>query len=112
MEINLNFSGITRHDDEFLIAARAGVEGAFTQLMMQYKFAIYFLLLKMVNNRKEAEDLTFEVLGKALTNIHQYNPQLAFSTWLFQIVLNIAIEHLHNKSVAVSLEFIAENDMP
>ena len=105
MEINPNLSDNARHDVELVIAARAGDEKAYSRLMKRYKDAIYFMLLKMVNNKTDAEDLAIEAFGKAFANIHQYEPQFAFSTWLFRIASNNAIDHLRKKRVAtVSLE--------
>lgn len=111
MEINPNLSENARHDIEFVDAARLGDEKAFTQLLKRYKDAIYFMLLKMVNNKSDAEDLTIEAFGKAFTNIHQYEPQFAFSTWLFRIASNNAIDYLRRKKVAtVPLETSVGND--
>jgi RNA polymerase sigma factor (sigma-70 family) len=105
MEINPNLSGNARHDVELVIAAREGDEKAFVALMRRYKDTIYFMLLKMVNNRTDAEDLTLEAFGKAFTNIHQYAPQFAFSTWLFRIASNNAIDFMRKKkAVTVPLE--------
>ena len=69
MEINPNLSENARHDSELIIAARSGVEKAFEQLMKRYKEAIYFMLLKMVHNKTDAEDLTIEAFEKAFINI-------------------------------------------
>jgi RNA polymerase sigma-70 factor (ECF subfamily) len=99
MEINPNLSENARHDAELIIAARSGVEKAFAQLMSRYKDAIYFMLLRMVKNKLDAEELTIEAFGKAFTNIHQYEPQYAFSTWLFRIASNNAIDYLRKKRV-------------
>ena len=99
MEINPNLSGNALIDLELVIAARSGNGQAFTQLMKRYKDAIYFMLLKMVNNKEDAEDLAIEAFGKAFTNIHQYEPQFAFSTWLFRIASNNAIDHMRKKKV-------------
>ena len=111
MEINLNLSENARHDIDFVNAARAGDEKAFTHLLKRYKDAIYFMLLKMVNNKTDAEDLTIEAFGKAFANIHQYEPQFAFSTWLFRIASNNAIDYLRkNKVVTVPLEPLASTD--
>ena len=65
--------------------------------MNRYKDAIYFMLLKMVNNRADAEDLTIEAFGKAFTNLHQYSPKFAFSTWLFRIASNNGIDFLRKR---------------
>ena len=97
MEINPNLSENARHDAELILAARSGVEKAFGQLMVRYKDAIYFMLLRMVKNKMDAEELTIEAFGKAFTNIHQYEPQFAFSTWLFRIASNCAIDHRHRQ---------------
>jgi len=99
MEINPNLSKNAKHDAELIIAARAGEEKAFSQLMMRYKDAIYFMLHKMVKNKLDAEELTIEAFGKAFINIHQYEPQFAFSTWLFCIASNSAIDHLRKKRI-------------
>ncbi len=99
MEINPNLSENARRDAELIVAARSGVEKAFAQLMSRYKDAIYFMLLRMVKNKLDAEELTIEAFGKAFTNIHQYEPQFAFSTWLFCIASNNAIDHLRKKRV-------------
>lgn len=112
MEINPNLSDNARHDAELILAARSGVENAFTQLMKRYKDAIYFMLLKMVNNKTDAEDLTIEAFGKAFININQYEPRFAFSTWLFSIASNNAIDHLRKKRIAVvPLEPLVENEI-
>jgi RNA polymerase sigma-70 factor (ECF subfamily) len=55
------------------------------------------MLLKMVNNRNDAEDLTLEAFGKAFKNLHQYSPTYAFSTWLFKIASNNCIDFLRRK---------------
>ena len=99
MEINPNLSENARHDFELVLAARSGNEKAFAQLMKRYKDAIYFMLLKMVYNKEDAEDLAIEAFGKAFANISQYEPQFAFSTWLFRIASNNAIDHLRKKRV-------------
>ena len=105
MEISPNLSENARHDLELVIAARSGNEKAYALLMKRYKDAVYFMLLKMVYNKEDAEDLTIEAFAKAFTNINQYEPQFAFSTWLFRIASNNAIDHLRKKRVStVSLD--------
>jgi RNA polymerase sigma-70 factor (ECF subfamily) len=55
------------------------------------------MLLKMVNNRDDADDLTIEAFGKAFKNLHQYTPDFAFSTWLFKIATNNCIDFIRRK---------------
>ena len=89
--------------------ALQGDEKAFARLLSRYKDTIYFMLLKMLNNRSDAEDLTLEAFGKAFKNLHQYSPTYAFSTWLFKIASNNCIDFLRRKKgVLISLESDSE----
>ncbi len=93
----VNLSEKAQQDYELVQRALNGDEHAFTRLLARYKDAIYFMLLKMVNNRSDAEDLTLEAFGKAFKNLHQYSPTYAFSTWLFKIASNNCIDYLRRK---------------
>lgn len=84
---------------------------AFTDLMDRYRDSIFFMLLKMVNNRDDAEDLTIEAFGKAFNRLHQYTPNYAFSTWLFKIATNNCIDFLRKKKKNVlSIDNRLENE--
>ncbi|MFN9595227.1 MAG: RNA polymerase sigma factor [Bacteroidota bacterium] len=74
-----------------------GDQKAYAELMSRYKDSIYFMLLKMVNNRDDADDLTIEAFGKAFRNLKQYTPDYAFSTWLFKIATNNCIDFIRKK---------------
>jgi RNA polymerase sigma factor (sigma-70 family) len=78
-------------------AVEGGDQKAYAELMSRYKDSIYFMLLKMVNNRDDADDLTIEAFGKAFKNIRQYTPDYAFSTWLFKIATNNCIDFIRKK---------------
>lgn len=78
-------------------AMNDGDQKAYAELMSRYKDSIYYMLLKMVNNRDDAEDLTIEAFGKAFKNIKQYTPDYAFSTWLFKIATNNCIDFIRKK---------------
>ncbi len=86
-----------KQDYALVRAALNGDEKAFAKLLARYKDTIYFMLLKMVNNKSDAEDLTLEAFGKAFNNLHQYSPHYAFSTWLFKIASNNCIDFLRKK---------------
>ena len=86
-------------DIELVQQAVVGNQRAYAELMERYKDAIYFMLLKMVNNSADAEDLTIEAFGKAFKNIRQYTANFAFSTWLFKIASNNAIDFMRKKKL-------------
>ena len=73
-----------------VIAARSGNGKAQSQLREHYKDAIFYMLLKMVNNKAEAEALAVEAFETAFANIHQCNPEYPISIWLFRIASNNA----------------------
>ncbi len=117
MEINPNLSDKAKYDLDLVEEAVNGDQKAFAELMGRYRDAIYFMLLKMVNNKSDAEDLTIEAFGKAFKNIHQYSPNYAFSTWLFKIASNNCIDFLRKKrnnlvSIDGSHNEDKENDQP
>ncbi|MFA5326386.1 MAG: sigma-70 family RNA polymerase sigma factor [Prolixibacteraceae bacterium] len=110
MELNPQLSDKAQYDFLLVESALAGEEKAFAKLMSRYKDAIYFMLLKMVNNKNDAEDLTLEAFGKAFKNLQQYSPNYAFSTWLFKIATNNCIDFLRKRrGVYVSIENNQEN---
>jgi RNA polymerase sigma factor (sigma-70 family) len=74
-----------------------GDQKAYAELMGRYRESVYFMLLKMVNNKDDAEDLTIEAFGKAFKRLSQYTPNFAFSTWLFRIATNNAIDYIRRK---------------
>jgi len=107
----LNLSDKALHDYDLVQKALEGDEKAFTRLLSRYRDAIFFMLLKMVNNRNDAEDLTLEAFGKAFKNLHQYSPTYAFSTWLFKIASNNCIDFLRRKKGSyVAIENEDTND--
>src|SRR6056297_891552 len=113
MDVNPNLSTKAKHDFKLVKLAINGDEKAYAELMDRYKDAIYYMLLKMVNNKNDAEDLTIEAFGKAFKNIEQYTPNYAFSTWLFKIATNNCIDFIRKKKAnVISIDQAEEeNDM-
>jgi len=97
MEINSNLSEKAKVDLILVERAVNGDQKAYAELMGRYRDAIYFMLLKMVNNKSDAEDLTIEAFGKAFKNLNQYTPNFAFSTWLFKIASNNCIDYMRKR---------------
>jgi len=113
MEVNPNLSDKARYDYDLVQRAVKGDQRSYAELMGRYRDAIYFMLLKMVNNKSDAEDLTIEAFGKAFKNLGQYSPNYAFSTWLFKIASNNCIDFLRKKRtnlVSIDSANDAENE--
>jgi RNA polymerase sigma-70 factor (ECF subfamily) len=98
MEINPNFSERAKEDFALVLDAQQNKQPkAFEALLLRYKDPVFYLVLKMVHNRDDAEDLTIEVFGKIFNNIHSYNPKWAFSTWLYKSATNNAIDFIRKR---------------
>lgn len=105
MELNNSLSDKAQQDLDLVESARNGDQQAYAQLLGKYRDAIYFMLLKMVNNPVDADDLTIEAFGKAFKNLNQYTPNFAFSTWLFKIASNNCIDFIRKQRTnTVSLD--------
>ena len=97
--MNSNLSEKAQFDVRLVERAKKDDQAAYAQLMERYREAIYYMLLKMVNNASDAEDLTIEAFSKAFKNLEQYTPNFAFSTWLFKIASNNCIDFIRKKRI-------------
>jgi RNA polymerase sigma-70 factor, ECF subfamily len=79
--------------------ARAGREAAYRELIRRYERPIFALLFRMVRDRELAEDLSQETFVKALNAIESYRPEFKFSSWIFKIANNAAIDHLRRREL-------------
>jgi RNA polymerase sigma factor (sigma-70 family) len=83
---------------------------AYAELLQRYRESVYFMMMKMCNNRDDAEDLTIEAFGRAFKKLEQYSPDFAFSTWLFKIASNNAIDFLRKKKQKFSVSLDNKTD--
>ncbi len=95
-----NFSHLSpkaQEDLNWIEKAKKGDQTAFEQLLKKYRLSLYASVLKIVKTKDAAEDIVFETFAKAFSRLEEYNPKFAFSTWLFRIGINKAIDSLRNK---------------
>jgi RNA polymerase sigma-70 factor (ECF subfamily) len=65
----------------------------------RYERPIFSLIYRIVRDRALAEDLAQETFIKVLNGIKSYNPEYKFSSWIFKIANNAAIDQLRRKSL-------------
>lgn len=75
---------------------RSGSHEAFKQLVEHYQEYTFRLAFKIVCNENDAKDVVQDSFIKVWRNINSYKPSAKFSTWLYKIVTNTAID-LHRK---------------
>lgn len=94
MEINYSNKFQNKEIYDLVYRAKKGDEMAYKELLTRYYKAVFYLIKKMVKNETDAEDLTIEVFTKVFMNIDMYTETHSFSTWLFKIASNHAIDFI------------------
>ena len=77
--------------------AQRGDQAAYTDLVRRYQDRVHRFVLRMVGSREEALELTQEAFIKAWQALPEWRPQAAFSTWLFRIASNLAMDALRRR---------------
>ena len=83
-------------------------QGAFALLLEKYRCSLMTHILKYVTVVEDAEDICQRSFEKAFMNIDKYNSQYAFSTWLYNIAQNEAIDHLRRSRASINSVPISE----
>ena len=86
-------------DQDVVEWAKRGHDAAFRELVRRYERPVFSLLYRMVRDRALAEDLAQETFVKVLNGLGSYNPQFRFSSWIFKIANNAAIDQLRKREL-------------
>lgn len=84
-------------DIRLMLRVRDDDAAAFTELVSHYQNRLVGIMHHVVGNAEEAEDLAQEVFLRIYRNRKKYTPQAKFSTWLFTIANNLALNALRNR---------------
>ena len=88
----------TRATDEELVAAILEGEAAlYTDLVERYRGRLINYLNRFLGNPQESEELSQEVFLRVYRALDRYNPQYRFSTWLFRVARNAAIDLIRKR---------------
>ena len=74
--------------------AQRGDERAFTLIVRTYETPVYNYVLRLVNDRALAEDLTQEVFLRVFQGLPKFTLRSKFTTWLFQVTKNRVLDEL------------------
>ncbi len=89
---------MTREEEERLVRRiKEGHIEAFAPLVEHYKRSIYVLVLRIVEQREEAEEVAQDVFLKAFQAIHSFDHRSRFSTWLYRIACNTALSTVRSR---------------
>jgi RNA polymerase sigma-70 factor (ECF subfamily) len=95
-------SGHTHADAALATAALAGEAAACEALVQRFERPVYNLIARLVQNPATAEDLTQDTFLKMFRALRQYDPAQRFSSWLFRIAHNTAIDYLRQKRLLIA----------
>jgi len=84
------------------IAAKEGCMESFEQLVARLEGRLYAFLYQKTSNHHLAQDLLQSTFVTAYRKLHQYNPQYAFTTWIYTIASRLAINHFRRKRLLES----------
>ncbi len=86
-------------DADVVALAQQGREPAYRELIRRYERPVFSLVYRMVRDRELSEDLTQDTFIKVLTHIEKYRSEFKFSSWLFKIANNVAIDFLRRRQL-------------
>jgi len=74
-----------------------GDQNAFAEIVEIYQDKLYRVCFRMLGNKHEAEDIAQEAFVRAFVNIHTFDSNRKFSTWLYRIGTNLCIDRIRKK---------------
>jgi len=96
---------LKNNDLDTIEAALKGSQQAFRDLTEKHTNSVNHVIFKIVRNRDTTNDLTQETFMKAFISLASYRSEYRFSTWLYKIAANTAIDFLRKKRInALSLD--------
>jgi RNA polymerase sigma-70 factor, ECF subfamily len=87
---------MVRTDVQLMLDVKAGDEASFELLLQRYRTPLVNFLFRMVRNREQAEDLSQEVFLRVYRAREDYVPSAKFTTWLFRIATNLALNSMRD----------------
>jgi RNA polymerase sigma-70 factor (ECF subfamily) len=89
-------------DHELIRSAQRGEERAFEELVRRHEERAVRVALSLIANREDARDLAQEAFLRVFRNLERFDFEHEFTTWLYRIVTNLAIDHLRKRRPAMS----------
>ena len=113
--VRYNVEAMARSDVQLMLDVKAGDDASFELLLQKYRTPLVSFLYRMVRDLATAEDLAQEVFLRVYRARKKYAPNAKFTTWLFRIATNLALNTLRDaryRQMEVSLDQPAEDERP
>lgn len=89
---------------KIIIEVKKGNQQAYGEIVELYKDKVYQVAYRMIGNVHEAQDIAQEAFIRAYINLDTFDMNRKFSTWLFRIATNLAIDRIRKKKPDFHLE--------
>ncbi len=89
-------------DFELIKMALNNDQKAFSMLAARYEKSVSAYIQHFVIQENDAEDICQETFDKAFRNLNSYNPEYAFSTWLYSIAQNSCLDFFRKKRISTT----------
>lgn len=99
-------------DEQQMLRLKAGDREAYTALVEKYRRPLVHFLYRMVHDTAVAEELAQEVFLRVYRARSRYKPSAKFSTWLFRIATNLALNSLRDGRLRQVVEMPAGAKLP
>jgi RNA polymerase sigma-70 factor (ECF subfamily) len=100
-------------DRELIAAVLKGDQESFGELVGRYQGRLVNYLFRLLRDPEEAHDLAQEVFFKIYQALDRFDPQYKFSTWLFRVARNAAIDRIRKRRIHfVSMDRRRDDDGP
>lgn len=86
-------------DVELVDDARKGTPESFEEIVRRYERPITGYLYRMLRDYDHSLDVSQEVFIKVYNSLEKYRSEYKFSTWIYRIAHNAAIDHMRRNSV-------------
>jgi RNA polymerase sigma-70 factor (ECF subfamily) len=83
----------TLSDADVMLRVKAGDDTAFDYLVQKFRRPLVGFMYRMAHNQAVAEELAQEVFLRVYRSRETYNAEAKFSTWLYRIATNLAVNH-------------------
>ena len=106
---------MARSDVQLMLDVKAGDELSFELLLKKYRTPLVNFLYRMVRDQAAAEDLAQEVFLRVYRARKEYSPSAKFTTWLFRIATNLALNAIRDgryRQMQISIDTPRDEDEP
>jgi len=86
-------------DNELIKIIRNNNQERFGEIIDRYQGKLFAYLYRLIGNREESQDLLQDVFIKAYRNLNSYDTERKFSSWIYRIAHNEAVNHIKRKSL-------------